>query len=401
MGFLANAGRTFVLAGLLVGSAIADSRSSDEEPDREFELAGYDTSLAGGSGDLDLEDASFLGNPFRAIVRKWPEDLVIAPVPGYSPQLGWNVKLGAGYFLSTAHPEENPTPSVLGGFVMAAENGSSAIGGGASLHLYQDRLRVRAGAGHADVRYRFYGVGNVNNNRGIGVDILQKGPLFFASASWRIWSDLYVGLGYLRGSVDTRVRTTLPIPGDLDPSLKLDIGAFLIPVEFDSRDHQQFPRNGWLIKAQGNLYRKSAGSDFDTQTLKYSVNRYFPMRAQDVLALRVVAGSASDNAPFFLLSSFGGSRDLRGYPAGRYRDRVMYAVQSEYRWRFRDRWVLTGFAGVGEVAASFADLGENYLPAGGVGARFVLSSKHQVSLSADLAVGKDGAEFYFGVGEAF
>ena len=30
---------------------------------------------------------------------KWPEDLIIAPIPGYSPQLGWNLTLGGGYFL--------------------------------------------------------------------------------------------------------------------------------------------------------------------------------------------------------------------------------------------------------------------------------------------------------------
>ena len=53
------------------------------------------------------------------------------------------------------------------------------------------------------------------------------------------------------------------------------------------------------------------------------------------------------------------------------------------------------------MAESFSGIGENFLPAAGVGARFVLSKKHRVSLSADLAVGDDGAEFYFGVGEAF
>jgi hypothetical protein len=390
-----------LLAALTTGSPFAYAQAPGDGSDPEFELPGYDTALTGGRDDLDLEDASFQGNPFTAIAEKWPEDLVIAPVPGYSPQLGWNLKLGAGYFLGTPKAEPNPTPSVLGGFLMASENGSSAIGGGASFHLYQDRLRVKAGAAYADLRYRFYGTGRVNNELGIGIDILQKGPLYFANASWRVWRNLYIGLGYLAGSVDSRVRTTLPDIGDFDPSLKLDIGAYSIPIEIDSRDHQQFPRNGWLIKATGNIYRKSAGSDFDTQTFKSSINRYLPMREQDVLALRAVASSASDNAPFFLLSTFGGGRDLRGYPSGRYRDRVMYAVQGEYRWRFRDRWVFTGFAGVGEVAASFGDLGKNYLPAGGVGARFVLSSKHQVSLSADLAAGKDGAEFYFGVGEAF
>jgi hypothetical protein len=122
------------------------------------------------------------------------------------------------------------------------------------------------------------------------------------------------------------------------------------------------------------------------------------MREQDTLAFRAYTRSTGGDAPFFLLSTFGGSTDLRGYPAGRYRDRMMYALQSEYRWQFSDSWIFTGF---GEVAENFGDFGENFLPAAGIGARFVLSKKHRVSLSADIAVGNDGTEYYFGVGEAF
>jgi hypothetical protein len=55
----------------------------------------------------------------------------------------------------------------------------------------------------------------------------------------------------------------------------------------------------------------------------------------------------------------------------------------------------------GEVAPDFGSFGGDYLPAAGVGARFVMSQKHRVSLSFDVAQGKDGAEYYFGVGEAF
>ena len=63
--------------------------------------------------------------------------------------------------------------------------------------------------------------------------------------------------------------------------------------------------------------------------------------------------------------------------------------------------ILTGFAGVGEVASELSGFGNDFLPAAGLGARFVLSDKHRVSLSFDVARGKDGTEFYFGVGEAF
>jgi len=390
-----------VAALFAIGHAFAETENDEVDPDRDFELPGAEMTGLVGDGGIDLEDADFVGNPLKRLAKRWPEDLVVAPIPGRSPQMGWTLTLGSGYFLESRNEDSEVAPSLLGGFAMVAENGSYAYGGGANLHLLDDKLRVQAGAGYMDIRYKFYGIGDNDNRLGIGIDILQEAPIYYAGASWRVWNKLYVGLGYLGGNVETRIRLNLPIPPPFDPSLKLDIGAYSIPIQFDTRDHEQFPRKGWLVNGRAMFYRKSAGGDFDAEIFKISVNHYRPMGEQNVLALRAYLRSTSGNAPFFLLSTFGGSTDLRGYPSGRYRDRMMYALQSEYRWQFKDRWIFTGFAGFGEVAANIGDFGKNFLPAAGIGARFVVSQKHRVGLSADIAVGKDGTEFYFGVGEAF
>ncbi len=394
--------RVIVVAALFaIGHAFAETADDEIDSDRDIELPGADVAgLEGGSG-IDFEDVELVGNPLKRLANGWPENLVIAPIPGRSPQLGWNLTLAGGYFVESRNEDSDSAPSLLGGFAMIAENGSYAYGAGANLHLMNDKLRVKAGAGYADVRYRFYGIGNDDRGSDVGIDILQEAPFYIATGTWRVWNKLYVGLGYLSGNVETRLRYSPPDTPFFDPSLKLDLGAYTIPVEFDTRDHEQFPRKGWLINAHAKFYRQSAGSDFDAETYKISVNHFRPMREQDTLAFRAYARSTGGDAPFFLLSTFGGSTDLRGYPAGRYRDRMMYALQSEYRWQFKDRWIFTGFAGFGEVAEDFGDFGENFLPAAGIGARFVLSKKHRVGLSADIAVGNDGTEFYFGVGEAF
>ena len=381
-----------VLAFLASSTAFADTAGQ-----QDIDLSAVDSSV---SNDIfHLEEVNSALNPFQALAKKWPEDLVIAPVPAYSPQIGWNLTLGGAYFLDSGEKNTDVPPSLIGGFAMAAENGSYAYGAGTYLHLLDDKLRVKAGAAYVDIRYRFYGIGNSIDF--LDVDILQEGPAYFLSGSWNIWKKLYVGLGYLSGTVDTRVRFVASPPAFFDPVLGLDLGAISIPIEIDSRDHEQFPRNGWQVTGKTVLYRESVGSDFEAETYKVSVNHYAPMRETDVLATRFVVRSASEDVPFFLLSTVGGDTDLRGYPGGRYRDRHMYALQTEYRWQFSDRWIFTGFVGVGEVADQFSKMGRNFLPAGGVGARFVLSQKHKVGLSLDVATGKDGTEIYFGVGEAF
>jgi hypothetical protein len=149
------------------------------------------------------------------------------------------------------------------------------------------------------------------------------------------------------------------------------------------------------------LYRKNVGSDFDAETFMINANRYIPIRENDVLAFRGYFRTTSGSAPFFIMSTFGGSTDLRGYPSGRYRDKMMYALQGEYRWQMNHKWIFTGFAGFGEVASDVSEFGDDFLPAVGLGARFVVSQKHRVALSFDVAQGKHGTEYYFGVGEAF
>ncbi len=392
-----------LLGTLITVLLTAPCWAENADPNTDIELPGADASALPGDGGVDLEDVTLVGNPLRRVLSNWPEDLVVAPVPGRSPQMGWELTLAGTYFIGK-RSEDAPPPSMVGGFAMFSENGSYIYGGGANLHLLDDQLRVGVGAGYMDVRYRYYGIGQDVNETDLNVDVVMRAPLYFGSASWRVWNKLYIGLGYIGGDVESSLRFDLPVDPFPDVSLDLRIGGIELPFEYDARDHEQFPRNGWLIDGGVTLYRESVGSDFNADTTELTINRYLPVREHDVLALRAYMHATSGDAPFFLLSAFGGATDLRGYPSGRYRDRMMYALQGEYRWQVNDKWILTGFAGFGEVAEKFSDFAsasDNLLPAVGIGARRVLSQKHRVSLSLDLASGKDGTEFYVGVGEAF
>ena len=390
-----------LLMTLVLPPAYAEDKEEVVEDNRDFDLPAAEAFDMIGDGGLDLRDVDLEGTSLQRFAERWPKDLVIAPIPGFSPQLGWNLTLAGGYFLNSKKEGSESPPSILGGFGMIAENGSYAYGGGAYLHLLEDKLRVKVGAAYADLRYRFYGIGNDQNELGISLDILQEMPLYFASGTYRVWKKLYVGLGYTGGTVDTRAELVIPDPNLVNPIGGLDIGAWMIPLEWDSRDHQQFPREGWKIDGRAMFYSDSAGSDFDAETYKIAANYYHPIGERNVLASRVMMRSTEGDAPFFLKSSFGGSTDLRGYASGRFRDRMMYAAQTEYRWQYSDRWIFTGFVGVGEVADKFSNFGNNFLPAAGVGARFVLSKEHRVGLSFDVATGTEGTEVYVGVGEAF
>lgn len=342
------------------------------------------------------------GNPASSMASWWPDDLILAPIPGRSPELGWKLALVGGYFIDIDKTQTDTPSSVVGAMGVTTENGSYAYGVGGNLHFWEDRLRVALAAGEINYNYRYWGVGNAAGDTGLSLDITQKSPLYYGSVLYEVWDNVYTGLGFLAGKADVRLRTERPLLANLpDPSITLDMAAVQLPLKYDSRDQPYFPRHGALLSATAAFYRQALGSDFDTDIVSLSANQYLAMADRDVLALRAYYRSAGREAPFFLLSSFGGKTDLRGYDVGRYRDKTMYALQAEYRWRVSKKWVLTGFTGVGEVAENAGDFFSEYLPAAGVGARFLLSQKHLVSLSADYSVGKNGSQFYFGVGEAF
>ena len=386
-------------ATLLVSTGTARAATEDSD---HFTLGVVQTVPGNERAMLNSDRASFKGNPAKSAFSWWPEDLVVAPVPGYSPAIGWNIAIAGGYFLDMAGAGDDVPASLIGAGAMTSDNGSQALGAGGKFNLLNDRLRIEAALGALDLNYRFWGVGTDDGRAGQSIDVNQEGSLALVAAKWEVLPDLYIGLGYMAGDTTGVVRPgQLDVPDLPDPGIALNLAAVLVPLDFDSRDDEYFPRNGWKAGVRAFVYDEAVGSDFDATVYSLEVNRYLPMREHDVLALRGVSKSADDSAPFFLLSSFGGRTDLRGYENGRYRDNLMYAVQAEYRWRKSDRWAFTGFAGVGEVADNFGGFLDELLPAVGAEARFMISVEHQVSLAADSALGNLGTQFYFGVGEAF
>jgi hypothetical protein len=94
--------------------------------------------------------------------------------------------------------------------------------------------------------------------------------------------------------------------------------------------------------------------------------------------------------------------DLRGYQAGRYRDRAMFAVQGEWRVILPWRLGATAFGGVGEVAPDGKSFNTGgLLPSGGGGLRFNLSKQHRINLRLDLAYSRTGGSWSRGVAELF
>jgi outer membrane protein assembly factor BamA len=156
-----------------------------------------------------------------------------------------------------------------------------------------------------------------------------------------------------------------------------------------------------LADFRANFADEAFGSDFDYQTYELSGNTY-RRAGRGVLALRAFACQASGRTPLFDLCLFGSGSDLRGYEAGRYRDRSMIAAQAEYRFPLAGRFGAVVFGGWGKVARSFGDMNdEPDLPSIGAGVRWLASEKARVNLSVDVARGRDDTTVYVYVKESY
>ncbi len=122
-----------------------------------------------------------------------------------------------------------------------------------------------------------------------------------------------------------------------------------------------------------------------------------------MLAANLYLKSVGSNAPFYELPALGGQQPMRGYFAGRYRDRNYMSLQSELRQYFSKRFGFEAFAGVGDVGNEITDLSLRELKYSfGGGLRYLFNKKENVNLRMDIGVGQDGnTGICFGIEEAF
>jgi outer membrane protein assembly factor BamA len=374
-----NAARTLILPmGVLFAAVSPQPAGAREEVSREV----METIEPAGKAAQDL-------------------GFVIMPIPLSNPTLGTGLTLP---LLLLYNPDGKGRPWMTGVGGMYTDNGSWAVGAFQKAYLNNDKVRLTGAVGFADLNLKFYGIGSGAGKQGISIPIGQSGAFVMAEGLGQVANATFIGLRYRLLTIDTKLGgQEIPSLGITIPTVQLHSrSAMLGPVaQYDTRDNELNPRRGVYVNLEAGFARGAWGGESDYQKFNVAYNQYLPL-AKGVLALRASACTARGSVPFYDLCLFGMKNDLRGYEIGQYRDKAMYAVQTEYRWPLFWRIGLVAFAGVGSVAKSFGSFtSDNLLPAAGVGVRLQASKKHDVNVSVDFAVSRDSKTLYFYIGEAF
>ena len=260
------------------------------------------------------------------------------------------------------------------------------------------------------VRYQqfpllFYGIGPdskpgnpalVNSNY---VQIRQR-------ALRKVIGNLYAGVEIefqnLGGVSFEKVDAGFELPVGGQGSTTLELGGALV---YDDRRNVLNVRKGVFFEAAA-LRNLPLGNDFRFERILFDGRIYRLLgRRNRVLAFQATGAFMQGNVPFNNLALLGGEGTMRGYYAGRYRDKNMLAAQAELRWLpfgFSKRWGGTLFGGLGTVAPTFRQLRLDQVRwAVGGGARFLFFQKKDVYFRADLGFTWEGTGLYFSLGEAF
>lgn len=173
---------------------------------------------------------------------------------------------------------------------------------------------------------------------------------------------------------------------------------------YDTRDNTNSPTEGMVVRYRYAKYAASLGSDLEFNLQNWDA-RYYRKAGwvkDSVLALAATVRRTNGDVPFRYLSSPDGTLILRGIENGRYRDKDMLALQSEWRFPIHGRFSATAFAEAAQVAPRLGEMtAGHFLTSLGVGFRYALNPSQRFNVRGDLAWVDHGVGMIIYVREAF
>lgn len=325
--------------------------------------------------------------------------------PTILPGLSWapetRLQVGLGGFAITREKRPAQRPDTYAANLLVTQNGQYVLAGNADVWTRDNRLRVETELSASRYPNRFFGIGNRTPSASERyVPTTVQGGVTVQRAVLR---GLYLGA---RVGADRTQLSGIEPGGAIAPRAERDgwsIVSVTAQATWDTRDRLFTPRSGAVASLAVTRSDRAIGSEFPFWRTSLDLRRYVRVAPWAVVAGQGRLDHVSRDVPFDRLPQLGGPMALRGYFAGRFRDRSLGLVQGDLRlgpW-----WGGVGvaaFGGVGAVAPELAGLqGARWHPAGGVGLRLI-DPATGISFRVDFGFAHGGSRgVYVTAGEAF
>ena len=180
--------------------------------------------------------------------------------------------------------------------------------------------------------------------------------------------------------------------------LETTSSALGLTAKYENVDSTFTPSRGLIAKLAYMRYDESIASDFDANKINAYMYKYWQLRSNLVLGLRLDGKFSNGDLPFYMEPFIG----LRGIPAMCYQGSDVLVGETEVRWNFHPRIGLVGFIGVGRAADSFDELDDaSSRVTKGVGIRYYAAKQLGLHGGFDVARGPEDTAFYITFGSAW
>ena len=307
--------------------------------------------------------------------RRW----AILPVVASSAETGLQLGAFGAYFPTPG----NNRPSSLNTALIASFKGQYQAIFSPDLYLSGNRYHIE---GFLIVRKwpaNHYGIGNDTPDMPAEYD--ARGTELLFTPQRRFKKNIFIGPYYHLAWEDVDIRNPSAFAGLAGARGGRASGLGVWAV-YDTRDNPNAPRTGHFFRYTGIVYRTLTGSDFPYQVQTFELRTYLPSGDAGTLALSSYLRQATGTVPFRELSTPDGTFTFRGIEKGRYRDRYVLTLQSEYRLDLPHNFGLTTFAELAQVSPDLGTLGLNrFKTSFGLGLRYAINPEQRFNLRVDTS----------------
>ena len=262
-----------------------------------------------------------------------------------------------------------------------------------------DTSRLQYDVYFSSIETKFWGIGydmNINDDNESKYKYLNSQA--HVAYVWRIAESLYLGpfatFDYINGRDFKKPELW---NGEKDRTFNLGVGFTL---QLDTRDFINNASHGVLLRADQRFNPRFMFNKYAFSLTELTFAYYHPLWRDATIACQLHSRLTYGNTPWGLLSTLGGSDNMRGYFEGRYRDKSEIDACVELRQHIWKRNGVVIWGGAGTIFPRFSALRwRKVLPNYGIGYRWEF--KKRVNVRLDLGFGRHQTGFIFSINEAF
>lgn len=336
--------------------------------------------------------------------------MVLAPVAIYEPATSLGLGIGAKLlFKPRGVGADTRTSNIPLSFTYTLRN-QLIFYSGYTVFFNHENYLLKGNLEFSKFPLKYFGIGNntlEQNSKEITYTNFLIEPLLLRKVS----PGFFIG-GGIRYNTFRKVQLSED-HGDMvgGTSLQEELGSTSLGLELavtiDNRDNVLNASTGTFAEFTHGIYDEALGSTHQFMLTKLDYRQYFQLWEQrpDILAVQFYTRLSWDDTPSLELSALGGPEIMRGFQEGRFRDRLAFFTQAEYRWQALDRIGLVFFAGAGEVSSGLGELSLGDLKYSlGSGLRLKIVKSENLNIRFDFAYGlgtERDRNFYLGIAESF